>query len=1219
MKSFVRLALLVAFSVLPSRLAAQVGSTTDIIMGRVISPEGTPLPGARISVTSAETQITRTKTTGADGRYSILFPDGGGTYRVQVTSIGYAPQAFNVARQSDEDRLVRDVTMGRNATVLQSVQVRGQPNRQQQGQRPEPGSTERGLPPGLINRIPIEAGDLNALATLAPGVIGLPGTDSTAASFSVGGQPSNQNSITLDGLSFGSGSVPQEAVRNTRVITSTYDVARGQFTGGQVASTTRGGTNVFQGAVNYSLRDPSLEFVEDGENAFSQKYTQNQVSGGFGGPIVKDKAFVFGALSYTRRSDPLQSLLAADPLALQRLGTNGDSVSRFIGLLDQFGLQPTSPIIPEERLNNNASAIVRVDYTLSEANTLMLRGDWRGALQDASRISPFAVPHSGGNGKSSGGGGMLTLTSHWGSVINELRAYSSADSRSTDPYLRVPSGRVTVASNLVDGSLGVSSLQFGVNPSLPQESQSRLIEISDEISRVARNASHRLKLGGLLNQETSQSGSFANALGTFTFNSLADFEAGRAASYTRTLSSRDRSARTINGAVYLGDSWRRSQKLQFTYGARLETSAYPDAPAFNPAIDSAFGVRTDRFPSEFHVSPRVGFTYNYGQAQNGPAMGSIRGGIGEFRGRAPSQLFASASDANGLVNGQSQIVCVGSSVPVPDWNMFISNPSTVPQACNGSSQQLGTTRRNVTVFGDDFGAPRAWRGSLGMNRRFAERFNLSLDASFAHGVAQTSATDLNLNVAPRFFLTAEAGRPVYSPITSIVPGTGAIALAGSRVNPRFGVVSQINSGLSSDTKQLTASFNGVTTKAIVLNASYTYTRSMDETQGISTFGGGGGGGFGGGSGGSTAGNPNLTERATSDQERRHSMLGTITWPIKPIIELTAIARLTSGGFFTPIVSGDINGDGLRNDRPFIYDVASAPDSGLANGMSRLLATASPRARECLESQNLAIASRNSCSVPWTPSFDLQANIRPNSFGLQRKLTISIVGLNTLSGIDQLLHGKNLRGWGQPVYPDRTLLYVRGFDPVANKFNYQVNEHFGAANGTRNAFRVPFQLAIQARLALGVDPARQQMNAALGGGRGGRQSVEALRERMARAVPNPFRQIIEVNDSAKLELTTDQKAKLTVMGDSLQVKADTLIGSLAQTLGSTDARTAEPMQVMMKMRTRIQEGRALATKAVKDAEAVLTPEQWAKVPKEIKEPFSRGGREGGGGGFGPPGG
>src|SRR4029078_4498388 len=125
---------------------------------------------------------------------------------------------------------------------------------------------------------------------------------------------------------------------------------------------------------------------------------------------------------------------------------------------------------------------------------------------------------------------------------------------------------------------------------------------------------------------------------------------------------------------------------------------------------------------------------------------------------------------------------------------------------------------------------------------------------------------------------------------------------GSRLSQRVGGVSQINSDLESNTRQLTASFNGITTKAILFNASYTFTRARDESQGISTFGGGGGG-FGGGAVASTAGNPNLSERATSDQERRHSLLGTITWPIKPAIELTAIARTTSGAFFTPLVGG----------------------------------------------------------------------------------------------------------------------------------------------------------------------------------------------------------------------------------------------------------------------------------------------------------------------------
>jgi len=139
----------------------------------------------------------------------------------------------------------------------------------------------------------------------------------------------------------------------------------------------------------------------------------------------------------------------------------------------------------------------------------------------------------------------------------------------------------------------------------------------------------------------------------------------------------------------------------------------------------------------------------------------------------------------------------------------------------------------------------------------------------------------------------------------------------------------------------------------------------------------------------------------------------------------------------------------------------------------------------------------------------------------------VIALNTLTGIDQLLHGSNnLHGWGQPSFPDRTLLYVRGFDPTTNTYQYQVNEHFGATNGTRNAFRVPFQIAIQGRLALGTDPARQLFNNAMGRGPGGgRMNPEALKARMTRLVPNAFLDIIAINDSAKLELTPDQIAKL----------------------------------------------------------------------------------------------
>src|SRR6476469_3774378 len=154
----------------PVLARGQVGSTTDILMGRISGADSQAVVGARIEATSMETGITRAKTTDADGRYTIVFPDGGGNYRLTVRAIGMEPLTRTVSRQGDEDRLVTDITMGRNAIQLATVNVRANRQRNNNDQRPEPGSTERNLSPNLINRLPVDAGDLTALAALAPGV-----------------------------------------------------------------------------------------------------------------------------------------------------------------------------------------------------------------------------------------------------------------------------------------------------------------------------------------------------------------------------------------------------------------------------------------------------------------------------------------------------------------------------------------------------------------------------------------------------------------------------------------------------------------------------------------------------------------------------------------------------------------------------------------------------------------------------------------------------------------------------------------------------------------------------------------------------------------------------------------------------------------------------------------------------------------------------------------
>ena len=131
------LAILLAFAVsCVSPALAQLGSSTDIIAGVVLGPGDLPLEGATIQVTSIETEITRTKTTNAKGQYTLLFPDGGGQYRVVARFLGMAPQERSITRVADEDRLMANFTLTAAPARLEAVTV-------QATRRPRPGDRPR--------------------------------------------------------------------------------------------------------------------------------------------------------------------------------------------------------------------------------------------------------------------------------------------------------------------------------------------------------------------------------------------------------------------------------------------------------------------------------------------------------------------------------------------------------------------------------------------------------------------------------------------------------------------------------------------------------------------------------------------------------------------------------------------------------------------------------------------------------------------------------------------------------------------------------------------------------------------------------------------------------------------------------------------------------------------------------------------------------------------
>ncbi|HWZ59719.1 MAG TPA: hypothetical protein VNW46_12150, partial [Gemmatimonadaceae bacterium] len=1054
---------------------------------------------------------------------------------------------------------------------------------------------------------------------ITPGVIGISSTDTSSSAFSVAGQRPTLNSVTVDGTTFNGSTVPQEALRSTRVITNTYDVSRGQFTGGQVASTTRGGTNTAQGSFAYYFRNPSLSFGNQGPSAFNQLRNQNQLSGGFGGPIVKDRLFSFSAFQLTRRSDDLIDLLNAGPTTLTALGVNPDSVAKFIQALRQKGVPLTAPGVPAMRLYENLTAFQRFDLIIDDNNSLVVRGDFRGRLQDGTRVNPNTLPTVGGHVDGAGGGLLVALTSHFsGSMVNELRTYAQRDYTTNTGYLDGLSGRINPLPDLDTETSGVSTLQFGGNPGLPSTTASDLWESADEISWISPSGGHRVRLGTLFDfSEFSQLQQFGRN-GTYSFNSISAFENDSPASFSRTFNAIAGHGGVTSGAVYIGDTWIPTSPLQLTYGLRVEGTEFRGAPAENPDIERLFHLNTNDWPSEIHASPRVGFQYILRTSQGGPPSAVFRGGFGEFRANAPTSLFSSAQSQTGFPGAESQTVCTAPNIPFngADWPGYFNGSIPVPSNCPSAPQF--DSLRTVSAFNRDFESPRAWRGSLGVSKRFFGTVNASVDFTYARGTHLFGVSDANLNTTPKFFLPNEGNRPVYT--TVVDPTTGTTNLAGSRVQSSFGNVYDINSALQSDTRQATVALNGFSFGGISYQVSYTYSHIRDE----SSFAGGSAG-YGFTSPTNGGGSPNVAEWGTSDLQRTHQFIGTISWPLIPSLEITSIVKVTSGQPFSPLVSQDINGDGARNDRAFVFNpttVASSDDSALAGPMRQLLANAPGRIKDCLNSQLGQIAARNSCLGPWVPGIDIQINYRPAYFGLQRKLTLSLLLINTLTGLDDLVHGPNhLAGWGQSFPPDPILLYVKGFDATTNRYIYTVNQHFGQPYTAYGAYSAPFQLALQVRYAFG-DINADQLRSIFGGGGGGRGGGEGggrepgggggpgagggppvplsqlIAQRFAERFPNPFASILALRDS--LQLTPTEITALQADSDSLAVRVDSLKGQVQTQLKKMGANP-DPGSMIALVRPQLQRARALQRDAIDRAQKILTPEQWKRVPDSVKNP------------------
>jgi hypothetical protein len=1139
-------------------LHAQAGPPrTEVIRGRATSDGTLPVPVADVVVTMAPDRQTFSTKTDSAGTYRLVIPNGTGDYLVHVTKIGFTQFRKRVTRNGADTVYVVDAKMPAVAQKLDAVQVQASRPKPNRGPEfgPEVGASER-IADGVNGAIsPDLAGDLTSIAANIPGISAIGG------GISAFGLGPAQNNVTLNGMSFAGADMPRDANVRTRVSTSTYDPARGWFSGAQTAVELGGGSLFTSRRGHLTVDAPALQYTDPISSRLGQRITNFNASIGSNGSMSDNDTYFYNyAVQGGRSTSDVTSLLTADPLLLEHAGVSPDSARRLQQLLATSHVPITAADVSPNRINDNISLITRFDHAPYDWKNLKpsktteaITAYGKFSRSQAMALSPTSTPGHGGESWQGIGmiQGLYSTYIHDDYLAEARSAFTYADNHSA-PYLRLPDGRVLVTSDFTDGASGFSNLLFGGNSALASDNRQWTWETtaSGQMYTFAKKP-HRLKVDFDARLDGFSLDAASNRYGTFAFNSLADLQAGRPASFTRTLNDPTRTGSEWNAFGAIGDMWRVSQTFQMMYGVRLEANRYNQAPAFNPAVERSFGLRTDHTPDTWGVSPRLGFTWLRRPGGNGfminplgqfnllPTM-YVRGGVGLFRGMLPATLLSGASVATGLPNGISRITCLGDAAPAPDWSAYATDPSAIPTSCIAGAPNpvFVDAAPSVQLFDHSYTAPKSWRGNLSVSSTFS-KVVYSIDATYSLNLNQPGSIDANFRGTPQFTLAGE-GRPVFVPTSAIVSTTGGVSGVPARIDPAFSRVVDNVSDLRSRSRQITITLSPNFNSWpgwMYLSGGYTLADMRAQRRGFD---------------GATFGSPTDVEWGRGDFDVRHSFLlsaGLARWGVS----FSMLGKLSSGLPFTPSVGSDINGDGLANDRAFVFDPATVGDAHLAQSLRALESTASASARKCLAAQTGRAAERNSCEGPWTSALNAQLSVTGTRLHLPKSISgVSLNLTNPLGGLDQLLHGSNnLRGWGTQPFSDPVLYNVRGFDASAKRFIYEVNPRFGTTNPSLNTLRAPFRLTLDVAMNLGRPATEQQVERWLNPGRSGRPgpklTADELKKRYTRTVPDPYDPIIRESDS--LLLTRPQLDAVQAAQTKYHEKMDAHWTKLAEYLAS----------------------------------------------------------------------
>jgi hypothetical protein len=630
------------------------------------------------------TGFSRTALTSDNGEYSIpALPAG--EYKVTVEFAGFGKQTKNITLQVGQAaELGFTLSPGE---MVQKVEVEAT------SELAEPTRTQVStvITENQIVNLPVNGREFINFALLSPAVtIG----DTTAGNtdvivepvtkLSFAGQNIHYNFIAVDGaddISTASGiqrgTPPQESVQEFRVINTDYSVEFGRASAGIVNIITRSGTNDWHGVLYEYFRNNKLDAINLLQATGAHVLRQNQFGAAIGGPIRKDRSFIYGNYEVQRRGESpfYNSAVLTNIHAINELKTN------------VYGL-PAEPALGSVlRTNNSDNGFLRFDHSFGEKENMFVRyfiND--GRLVNQSPLNDgFDLPSAFKDNfyrDQSVAGTLASVINP--KVVNELRmqfARRSFDfpTVSTQPHLELSNTFTT-----------------GVNRGNPDFYRESRYELVDNLSFTRDR--HAISLGGNFNYvRTTESfplfypfeADFPN-LGAFLGNDRVNgaqcvsavndpggpgpascqhpnvifFERFKAPNFDeKTITEgtavyrggrfspaiRNQAEGTLNhtyDGLFIQDKWRATNRLTLNGGIRWEWETWPSGVLntqwknFDPRLGMAYNLGTNH-----HVVVRAGFGLFHGIIP-APLLACQKPSCGGVIGKYPNRPFENNLDAN---------------------------------------------------------------------------------------------------------------------------------------------------------------------------------------------------------------------------------------------------------------------------------------------------------------------------------------------------------------------------------------------------------------------------------------------------------------------------------------------------------------------------------------------------------------------------------------------